>query len=71
MRGHLNDWQETHHDFGLDSINWKQAPPPKAPVVIDWLKVYHPEVISAMEQGVEPGFQKWVQAYKKFKANEK
>ena len=71
MRGHLNDWQETHHDFGLDSINWKQAPPPKAPAVIDWLKVYHPEVISAMEQGVEPGFQKWVQAYKKFKANEK
>ena len=71
MRGHLHDWQQTHHDHGLDSINLEHAPPPKAPAVIDWLKAYHPEVISAMEKGVEPGFQKWVQAYKKFKANEK
>ena len=52
MRGYLHDWQQTHHDHGLDSINLEHAPPPKAPAVIDWLKAYHPEEISAMENGV-------------------
>ena len=71
MRGHLEEWQSTHHDFGLDTINWKQAPPPKAPAVMAWLKEQHPEVIKQMEQGLEPGFSKWVKAYKKYKNNEK
>lgn len=71
MRGHLEEWQSTHHDFGLDVINWKQAPPPKAPAVMAWLKEQHPEVIKQMEQGLEPGFSKWVKAYNKYKNNEK
>ncbi|MFK5973054.1 MAG: sulfatase [Flavobacteriaceae bacterium] len=64
MRAHYRDWNEKNHDFGLDPIDWKNAPPPKAAAVIEWLKKQRPEVIEQMKQGIEPGFGAWSQAYK-------
>ena len=64
MRGHYKDWNSKNHDYGLDLINWKNAPPPNAPEIIKWLEKEKPEVIEQMKQGIEPGFGKLVRAYR-------
>ena len=64
MRGHYKDWNSKNHDYGLDLINWKNAPPPNAPEIIKWLEKEKPEVLEQMKQGIEPGFGKLVRAYR-------
>ena len=64
MRAYYRDWNEKNHDFGLDPIDWKNAPPPKAVAILEWLKKERPEVIEQMKQGIEPGFGAWSRAYK-------
>ncbi len=64
MRAHYKDWNSKNHDYGLDPINWKNAPPPKAPEVIEWLKNEKPEIIEQMKEGMEPDFGKLMKAYR-------
>ena len=64
MRSYYQDWNSKNHDYGLDPINWKNAPPPNAPEVIEWLKKERPEVLKLMKQGIEPGFGKIMKEYR-------
>jgi len=64
MRSYYKDWNERNHDHGLDTIQWENCPPPKAGAILEWMKEVHPSVIKEMEAGVEPGFGKWVRAYR-------
>ena len=64
----LNSWQREYEDQGLRPVNWEKITDPAAVKLIAWLRINHPEVILQMEAGVEPGFSKWMQAYRK--ANE-
>jgi len=63
MRGHFKDWNTKNHDFGFDPINWENAPPPRSVEVMEWLKKERPGVIKQMENGIEPGFGKYVKLY--------
>lgn len=71
MRGHYNDWNAKNHDHGLDPINWENCPPPNSVAVIKWLKKDRPGIIKKMEAGIEPGFGKLVQEYKKIENKKK
>ncbi len=64
MRGHYKDWNSKNKDHGLDPINWKNAPPPNAPEIIEWLEKERPEVIEQMKQGIEPGFSNLMKEYR-------
>ncbi len=64
LKAYYNDWNAKNHDYGLEAINWKNAPPPNAPKVIEWLKKEKPEILEQMKVGVEPGFGKIMKAYK-------
>ncbi|MFK7924047.1 MAG: sulfatase [Bacteroidia bacterium] len=64
MQGYVRDWQNKHHDHGLDPIDWEQIVDPSAVHLIDWLKEEHPEVIAQMKAGEEPGFSKWMKAFR-------
>ena len=67
MRGYYKDWNAKNHDFGLDPINWKNAPPPKAPKIMKWVENEKPEILEQMKQGIEPGFREIGIEYKKSK----
>jgi len=67
MRGHYKDWNSKNHDYGLDSINWKNCPPPNAGAIIKWLKKEKPEIIEQMRRGIEPEFGKIKKEFKKSK----
>lgn len=64
LRIYYQDWNTKNHDYGLDPIDWENAPPPNAPQVIEWLKKEKPEVLEQMKQGIEPGFGKIMRAYR-------
>lgn len=67
MRAHYNDWNSKNHDYGLDPIDWKNAPPPKAPKIMEWIEKEKPEILEQMKKGVEPGFGRIAKAFKKSK----
>ncbi|MEL7530682.1 MAG: sulfatase [Bacteroidota bacterium] len=64
MQAYVREWQSEHHDHGLDPIDWEQIVDPSAVHLIDWLKAEHPEVIAQMKAGEEPGFSKWMKAFR-------
>lgn len=67
MRAYYREWNSVNHDYGFEPINWKNAPPPKAPKIMKWVEKEKPEVIEQMKQGVEPGFRTIGIEYKKYK----
>lgn len=71
LKGYYKEWNEINHDYGLDPINWKNAPPPNAGAIIKWLEKEKPEVIKQMKQGIEPGFGKYSQEYNKMLKSKK
>lgn len=66
MRGYYENWNAENHDFGLDPINWKNCPPPKAGAIMKWIKEERPEIMEKMKQGIEPGFGKLSKEYKQY-----
>lgn len=65
MRAYYKDWNAKNHDQGLDPIVWENCPAPGAVEVIDWLKAERPNVIKTMKKGIEPGFKKLKNEFKK------
>ena len=68
MKRYYNHWNKNNTDFGLNPIDWDNAPPPKAPDLIKWLKKEKPEIIEQMRIGIEPNFGK---LNKEFRAQNK
>ena len=71
MRNKEKQWQKENRDFGLEPIDWKNAPPPKAGNILKWVKKNKPKVYDAMLNGVEPGFSKLSKEFKKFQKEKK
>ena len=67
LKSYMKEWQQKHHDYGLDPIDWDRISHPISVDVLEWVKNERPEVYRQMQSGKEINFSKMARAYREAK----